>query len=67
MAVDIFKNAEGLAKENKNVKAKDVNMGKLPPTEGAFPQHYMRSVVQARIWYETTKASINQVDPQEYG
>ena len=63
----IFKNAEDLAKKNKNGKPKDVNMVKLPPTEAAFLQHYLRSVVQARIWHEATKALINHIDPQEYG
>ena len=37
------------------------------PKEGAFLQHYLCSVVQARVWHETTKAHINHVDPQEYG
>ena len=42
-------------------------MVKLPPTEAAFLQHYLRSVVQAHIWHEATKALINHIDPQEYG
>ena len=54
-------------KKSKNGKPKDVNKGKVPPTEGTFLQHYLRSVVQVCIWHEATKASINHVDPQEYG
>ena len=42
-------------------------MGKLPSTKEVFPQHYLRSVVQERIWHEAMKARINHVDPQEYG
>ena len=64
--VRIFKNAEGFAKK-KNGKLKDLNMDKLPPTEGVFFQHYLRSVVQERISHDRTKACINHVDPEEYG
>ena len=53
-------------KKSKNGKQKDVNVGKLPPTEGVLLQQYLRSVVQARIWHEATKARINHLDPQEY-
>ena len=54
-------------KKSKNGKPKDINIGKLPLTEGVFLQHYLRSVVQARILLEATKARINHVNPQEYG
>ena len=54
-------------KKSKNGKPKDVNMSKLSPTKGAFLQHYLRSVVQAHISHEATKARINHVDPQDYG
>ena len=54
-------------KESKNGKLKDVNMGKLLPTEGGSLQHYLRSVEQARIRDEAMKARINHVHPQEYG
>ena len=64
--VRIFKNAEGFAKK-KNGKPKDLNMDKLPPTEGAFFQHYLRSVVQERISHDRTKARINHLDPEVYG
>ena len=62
----VFKNAEGLAKKSKKGKLKDLNMGKLPPKEGVLLQHYLRSVVQARI-HEARNARMNHVDPQEYG
>ena len=62
----VFKNAEGLAKKSKKGKLKDLNMGKLPPKEGVLLQHYLRSLVQARI-HEATNARMNHVDPQEYG
>ena len=41
-------------------------MEKLLPTDGAFLLHYLRSAVQTRTWYETTKARINHVNPQGY-
>ena len=53
-------------KKSKKGKLKDLNMGKLPPKEGVLLQHYLRSVVQARI-HEATNARMNHVDPQEYG
>ena len=58
---------KALQKKSKNEKLKDVNMGKLPSTKEVFPQHYLRSLVQERIWHEAMKACINHVDPQEYG
>ena len=42
-------------------------MNKLPPTEGALFQHYLRSVVQERISHDRTMVHINHVDPEEYG
>ena len=44
-------------KKSKNGKPKDVNMGKLLPTEGILLQHYLRSIVQVRIWYEVAKTT----------
>ena len=54
-------------RKSKNGKPKDINIGKLTPTEGVLLQDYLRLVVQARILHEATKARINHVDPQEYG
>ena len=53
-------------KKSTHGKPKDVNMEKLLPTDGAFLLHYLRSAVQTRTWYETTKARINHVNPQGY-
>ena len=43
-------------------KANDVDMGKLPPTEGSFKQHF-----QVRVWYNATTALVNLLQPTEYG
>ena len=63
----VFSKMQTLQRKSKNGKPKDVNMGKLPPTEGVLLQHYLSSIVQARIWHEATKTCINHVDLQEYG
>ena len=39
-------------KKSKNGKPKDVNMGKLPPTEGLLLQQQLCQVVQAGMWHE---------------
>ena len=39
-------------KKSKNGKPKDVNMGKLPPTEGLLLQQQLCQVVQASMWHE---------------
>ena len=41
-------------KKSKNGKPKDIKMGKLLPTEGAFLQHYA-SCKYTRAWLETFK------------
>ena len=49
-------------KEKQSRKANDVDMGKLPPTEGSFKQHF-----QARVWCNATTALVNLLQPTEYG
>ena len=54
-------------KEKQSTKANDVDMGKLPPTEGSFKQHFLRAMIQARVWYNATTALVNLLQPTEYG
>ena len=54
-------------KEKQSRKANDVDMGKLPPTEGSFKQHFLRAMIQARVWYNATTALVNLLQPTEYG
>ena len=42
-------------------------MGKLPPTEGALKQHFLRAALHANIWYMATSSKMSVLEPTEYG